>query len=142
MTVANIPGVIKKFERTPWRFQVTFGTPLKQLDNFVSAILADDGDFESATVTIDEIVFEPKNLKNLLSAHSLSPELGHDWSITVDEKLKARALLKTALSDWINFAFDEYTTFYANTKSNLNQVKQRLSGNGFKEILNYQRKLS
>lgn len=155
MTVANTPGAIKKFKRTPWRFQVTFATPLKQLDAFVSAILGHDGEFESAIVTIDEIVFDAKNLNGLLSANSLSAELSHDYSISVDGKASVRELLKTALSDWIDFAFvpmpkpfvifadhDEFATFYANTKSNLNQAKQSLLANGFREILDYQRQLS
>ena len=154
MTIVNTPGAIKKFKRTFSGFQLTFGTPLKQLDRFVSAILADDGDFEGASATVDEIVFEPKNLKSLLSAHSLSAEFGSDWSISAEGKTQARELLKAALSDWVDFAFvpvpkpfvvyadhDEYTTFYANTKSNLNRVRQALVANGFKEIPAYQREL-
>lgn len=61
-------------------------------------------------------------------------------------------LLEAALGDWVNFTFvpkpkpfviyadhDEYTTFYANTKSNLNGVVQALSGAGFEKVPDYQR---
>lgn len=154
MTLSNTPGAIKKFGRTPWRFQATFRAPLKQLDLFVAAILADDGGFEKGTVTIGEVVFDPKNLKFLLAANSLSAELGNDWSISADGKMQVRELLKAALADWVDFSFiptpkpfviysdhDEYSTFYADTKSNLNGVVQVLLANGFKQVPDYQREL-
>jgi hypothetical protein len=63
-------------------------------------------------------------------------------------------LLHTAFSDWFDFLFvptpkpfviyadhDEYTTFYANTRSNLNRVVQALSAKGFEEIAEYKRQL-
>lgn len=152
MILSNTPGKIKKFGRTPWRFQATFKSPLKELDLFVSTILREDGGFTNGSVTIDGIVFEPKNIKILLAANSLSVELAHDWSITADGKIQVRELLKAAFSDWMDFLFvptpkpfviyadhDEYATFYANAKSNLNLVTQALLNNGFKQIQEYQR---
>ena len=152
MTLSNTPGLIKKFGRTSWRFQTTFATPLKELDSFVSTILAGDDRFEKGTVTIDGYVFDPKNLKHLLTAKSLSGELGRDWSITADSPMEAHELLKAALPDWVDFLFilmpkpfviyadhDEYTTFYANTKSNLNRVSQPLLKNEFQQIPDFQR---
>ncbi len=152
MTLSNTRGLIKKFGRTSWRFQTTFGTPLKDLDSFVSAILADDGEFAKGTVTIDGYVFEPNNLKRLLVAKFRSDEFGHDWTISADGKKGVRELLKAALSDWVDFLFipmlkpfviyadhDEHTTFYANTKSNLNRVTQPLLKNGFQQIPDFQR---
>jgi hypothetical protein len=63
-------------------------------------------------------------------------------------------LLEAALSDWIDFIFvptpkpfviyadhDEFTTFYANTKSNLNPVVEALSARGFKRVQDYERDL-
>ena len=152
MTLSKTPGQIKKFCRTPWKFQTTFGTPLKNLDSFVSTILADEAGYRQGTVTIDSVVFEPKNLKSFLTANSLPPEYGHDWSITVEGLNQVRQLLRTTLLDWVDFVFvptpkpfviyadhDEFTTFYANTKSNLNRVVQPLLANGFKHIADYQR---
>ena len=154
MTLSKTPGLIKKFCRTTWKFQVTFGTPLKNLDSFVSTILADDGGFEKGSVTIDAVIFEPKNLKSILAANSLPAEYGHDWSIAVEGKTQVRELLRAALSDWVDFAFvpmpkpfviyadhDEYTIFYANTKSNLNRAVQPLFAAGFEQISDYQRQL-
>ena len=105
-------------------------------------------------MTIDEYVFEPKNLKQLLATKYLPDQLGHDWSIAADGKKELHDLLKAALSDWLDFWFvpapkpfviyadhDEYTTFYANTKSNLNRVAQPLLINGFKQIRDFQREL-
>ena len=153
MTLSHTPGQVKKFGRTPWRFQTTFKTPLQQLDAFVFAILVDDGGFQHGSVTIDGIIFEPKNLNALLAMNNLPPDIARDSSIAVDGSIQLRELLKTALSDWIDFWFiptpkpfviyadhDEYTTFLANTKSNLNRASQSLLKNGFEQVQNYQRK--
>jgi hypothetical protein len=135
MTITNTPGVLSKFERTTWGFQTTFSTPLKNLDSFVSTILPDAVGFEKGTVTIDEIVFEPRTLNALLDGNPASSELSRDWSIYAEGKVRVRELLQATLSDWIDFLFvptpkpfviyadhDEYMTFYANTKSNLNRI--------------------
>ena len=56
------------------------------------------------------------------------------------------------MSDWVDFVFipepkpfviyadhDEYITFYANTKSNLNRVADALLAQGFKSVQNFER---
>jgi hypothetical protein len=152
MTIANTPGIIKKFKKGSWGFQTTFATPLKDLDNFVSTILSANAP-EEGSVTIDKIVFEPKNLTTLLSTNSLPTEIQHDWSLAAKGNEPVHKLLRTAFSDWVDFLFiptpkpfviyadhDEYTTFYANTKSNLNGVADALLAKGFKQVSNYQRK--
>ena len=63
-------------------------------------------------------------------------------------------LLHATLSDWVDFLFvpapktfviyadhDEYTTFYANSRSNLNRVTESLLTQGFEEVSGYQRRL-
>jgi hypothetical protein len=63
-------------------------------------------------------------------------------------------LLHTAFTDWFDFLFvptpkpfviyadhDEYTTFYANTRSNLNRVVEALVAQGFEEVAEYRRPL-
>ena len=63
-------------------------------------------------------------------------------------------LLHAALSDWMDFLFvpspepfviyadhDEYTTFYAHSRSNLNHIAEPLAAQGFKEISGYIRQL-
>jgi hypothetical protein len=153
MTISNTSGIIEKFKRTVWSFQTTFATPLKDLDNFVSTILSANNSFEESSVTIGQIVFEPKNLIALLSTHSLPTEFQPDWTFAAKGKKQVHELLRAALSDWVDFLFiptpkpfviyadhDEYTTFYANTKANLNRVADVLLTKGFKQISNYQRK--
>ena len=152
MIASHIPGTIKQFGRTIWRFQQTFGTPLKDLDRFVSTILSADPMIEEACVTIDQVVFEPKHLITLLSSNSLPTNYGHDWSFNVTGKQQVHELLKTILADPVDFFFiptpkpfviyadhDEYITFYANTKSNLNRAVNPLSDKGFKLIKDFQR---
>jgi hypothetical protein len=144
-------GAIKKFKRTSWRFQETFQTPLKDLDRFVSTILLRQEKVEQAHVIIDQIVFEPKNLNALISNNE-TKSLSKDWSLLATHKEEVQILLRAALADWVDFAFipspkpfviygdhDEYTTFYANTKSNLNSVVSVLIESGFKQVTNWQR---
>jgi hypothetical protein len=151
MNVSLTPGAIKKFHRTPWRFQQTFQTPLKDLDRFVASILSADESIESGVVVIDRYAFEPQSLKTLLG--NPTQALGHDCSISTAGRDEVRKLLRTTLSDWIDFVFipspkpfvifadhDEYATFYANTKSNLNRVVSVLSEKGFRQIKGWQRR--
>lgn len=63
-------------------------------------------------------------------------------------------LLQAAFTDWFDFVFvptpkpfviyadhDEYTTFYANTRSNLNRVLTTMSAQGFDQIPEHTRQL-
>jgi hypothetical protein len=131
---------------------MTFLTPVKDLNNFVSTILSTNGPFEEGSVTIAQIVFEPRNLIVLLSNYSLSKEFQNDWSLLAEDEKQVHELLRTALSDSVDFLcvptpkpfviyadHDEYTTFYANTKGNLNQPVNALLAKWFKPVLNYQR---
>jgi hypothetical protein len=82
----------------------------------------------------------------------LPPEKGHESSMTADGELGAEALLLAALGDWVDFVLvpvpkpfviyadhDEYTTFLASTKSNLNRVVQPLAAAGFQKVPDYER---
>ena len=151
MTISTTAGAMKKFRRTPWRFQETFQTPLKDLERFVAAILSANEDIKQACVVIDQIVFEPKTLKALLPADHMEL-LIQDCSLAAMSRPEIHKLLRAALADWIDFAFipsprpyviyadhDEYTTFYANTKSNLSRVIAPLSKQGFRQVIGWQR---
>ncbi|HUR45435.1 MAG TPA: hypothetical protein VMZ27_06090 [Candidatus Saccharimonadales bacterium] len=143
MTLVKTPGALKKFIRTPWRFQQTFQTPLQDLERFVSVIMAANP-AQTATVTIQEIVFECDTLNASLG---VAPgTLRHNDSITASDG-EAGKLLFQCLSGWIDFLYtpspkpfiiyadhDEYATFYANTKSGLNQVIIPLRDAGFKIV--------
>jgi hypothetical protein len=152
MTISNTPGVIKKFKHASWSGQMTFRTPLKKLEVFVPAILSANEPLKIASVTIDQYVFEPKNLQALISKHMLSDPLVRDTTLTVEGHDRVSELFRTALSDWVDFLFapvlklfviyadhDEYSTFYANTKSNLERIRLSLLSKGFNEATNYKR---
>lgn len=154
MKLSQSQGSLKRFRRTPWRFQQTFHTPLKNLRPFVGSIASALEPLSGGCVTIDQVVFEPKHLTRLLAEHSLPAEYGHDWSLTAEDQGETEALLEAALGDWVDFVFvpipktfviyadhDEYLTFYANTKSNLNRVVQALAAKGFAIIPGYERDL-
>jgi hypothetical protein len=64
-----------------------------------------------------------------------------------------RLLLSAAFGDWVDFLFvpapkpfvvyadhDEYATFFANTKSNLNKVADALTRNEFVAVESYTRR--
>jgi len=154
MKLSQIQGSLKRFRRTPWRFQQTFHTPLQNLQPFVSTIASALEPLRGGCVTIDQVVFEPKHLIKLLAEHCLPVEYGHDWSLPAESQHETEVLLEAALGDWVDFVFvpipkpfviyadhDEYITFYGNTKSNLNRISQVLAANGFKKVSGYEREL-
>lgn len=153
MTVVDAPGVVKQFRKKAWRFQQTFQTPLKNLQAFVKTIVS-GRECDGACLTVDQVVFEPKHLTSLLSGYSIRSHCGRGTSVNARGRDEVVLLLEAALGDWLDFIFipepklfvifadhDEYTTFFANTRSNLNTVVTDLSANGFKAIQNYERRL-
>lgn len=152
MVILEIPGNMKQFRRTAWKFQQTFRTPLKNLGPFVGAILSVCEPLRSSRAILEQIVFQPKHLTELGAKYSISVRLRKDTSIDATNKEESEALLLAALSDWVDFAFvpdpkpfviyadhDEYTTFFANTKSNLNRVVTPLTEQGFRAVADYTR---
>lgn len=154
MNISSTPGVIKKFGRTPWKFQATFVTPSKKLDSFVETIVSANEQMESGTVTIDSIVHDLEKLSVFLNGHLQSKDIQRDFSFVAEGTERVKELLIAAFSDWINFLFipmpkpfviyadhDEFATFYANTKSNLNSVVEPLLEKRFKQVINWRRQL-
>lgn len=107
---------------------------------------------EKGIIVMDGYVIEPKNLRKLLSANPQSMNFTHDWSIESTSIKSIKELLFATFQDWIDFAFiptpqpfviyadhDEYTTFYAMIKSNLNRVVQPLLAQGFTQIKDFTR---
>jgi hypothetical protein len=154
MKMSETPGALKQFRRTPWKFQQTFQTPLKNLRKFVTTIVLAIQPFEAGRLTIEQVVFEPKHLISLLTSCTIPPRYEHGLSVTAVGRQEAEALLQAGLSDWIDFIFvpepkpfviyadhDEFTTFYAHTRSDLNQVVTALLAQGFEPVLNYERRL-
>jgi hypothetical protein len=133
-----------------FKFQETFRTPKDDQHRFVRAILSALEPSEAVIRTIDEIVFEPVRLNTLLARLGIPAlRMGntssmHDCSIELWGQEDVQNVLECALADAVNFAFvprprrfmiysdhDEYTTFFAATKSNLKGVCGALSQQGF-----------
>jgi hypothetical protein len=152
MIISESPANLKHFRRTVWKFQKTFKTPLKNLAPFAAAIMTASEPLQSSQVIIEQIIFEPQHLTALLSRYSVAAELRDGLAITAMDKEESQALLQAVLSDWVDFVFvpspkpfaiyadhDEYTTFFANTRSNLNRVVKPLAEQGFQAITDYTR---
>jgi hypothetical protein len=155
MTLSENPGTLKRFCRTQWRFQQTFCTPLKNLRPFVATIVSAIDSLESGCATLDQVVFESKNLIALMKRHSLPVSHGRETAVTATGSPEVEELLEAILGDWVDFLFvptpkpfviyadhDEYTTFYANTKSNLHLVVEPLLSKGFEAVKEYERRFS
>ena len=143
---------LEKFRRSPWEFQQTFETPLKNLDSFVKAILSAVEAVQSGSFSIDQVVFEPTDLISLLESHSIRPEYRHGLCLIAEAQSEVEQLLRTVLSEWIDFLFvpqpesfaifadhDEYSTFYAHNRANLDRLASALSEQGFKAVTDYER---
>jgi hypothetical protein len=152
MTVTVTPGALKKFRRTPWRFQQTVERPdARDLERFVSTIFAAHGYIQTATVTIDEAVF---NTDRMCALCPSGTELSHDTSLAAESPEEAKTLLVAALWDLPDFVcipkptpfvlyadHDNWITFYSNTKGHLNHVIEPLASHGYKLVENWQREL-
>jgi len=148
------PSALEKFRSVAWEFQYTFETPLKTLPAFVSTIVGAGGAWKSANVTLELVVFEPQKLIALLKKSSILPRYERGVTLTAEGREEIEALLCAVLGDWIDFIFvptpesfviyadhDEFTTFYAHTRSDLNRVTDALLHHGFKPEPDYERHL-
>lgn len=152
MNATATPGTLKKFRRTPWRFQQTVELPgPNDRDRFISTIIAALDGLESAAVTIDNIVFNTERMAALCSS---AVTLTHDTTILAQSPEEMRTLLLAAFDDGPDFIciptpkpfvfysdHHDLTTFYANTKSNLNRVIAPLASQGYRLVRDWQREL-
>jgi hypothetical protein len=145
------PGEINRFRLNPWQFQQTFKTPLKDLNRFVTTFLAPFS-LQKGAISTDEVVFEPKNLLQLLANNSLSVRDQYHLTIQAEGQGAIADLLQAALGDWVDFVFvpspevlaiyadhDEYATFYTRDDATLKNVVQGLEKSGFEVVLDYTR---
>ncbi|MCL4177148.1 MAG: hypothetical protein KJ072_05325 [Verrucomicrobia bacterium] len=152
MTATPTPGAIKKFRRTPWRFQQTVERPdAGELERFVSTIITAHGGLEAATVTIDSVILDTVRMSALCPDGAA---LTHDVSLVAQSPAEAKALLCAAFWDGPDFIciptpkpfvfyadHDDWITFYANTKSHLNHVIEPLASHGYKLVKKWEREL-
>jgi hypothetical protein len=148
------PEEIRRFRVNPWPFQQTFKTPLKELNRFVTTFLAPFS-LEKGAMSTDEVVFEPKDLLQLLANNSLLVQDQHHLTIQAEGQQAVANLLQAALGDWVDFVFvptpevlaiyadhDEYTTFYTRDEAILKNVVSSLEKSGFEIVLDYTRGFS
>jgi hypothetical protein len=137
----------------PWEFQLTFETPLTKLETFVKTIVSSAGPIQGASLTIDLVVFEPRTLIDMLARYSIPPICDRGLCLAAAGQLEVEELLVTVFSEWIDFLFvpepasfaiyadhDEFTTFYAHSRLNLDRLVVALSEQGFKMEASYQRR--
>ena len=72
MQLSDTSRAVKQIRKASWKFQQTFKTPLNNLQPFVAAILL-TASTETACITIEQAVFEPKHWIDLLTRYSLPP---------------------------------------------------------------------
>ena len=148
------PGAIRQFRDTPWEFQQTFKTPLKDLHRFVTTFLAPFS-FERGVVSTGEVIFEPKHLRHLLANNSLPVQDQYHLTILAEGQQAVADLLQAALGDWVDFVFvpspavvaiyadhDEYATFYARDDATLKNLASDLEESGFALVHDYTRRSS
>ena len=154
MRLSEATGTLKRFRKTPWKFQRTFKTPISNLQPFLTTIVTASPGFKAATVTVVQAVFEPENLNELLTRYSIPLNYDRGLSLVAADRQEAEALLLAALSDCVDFLFipdpksfaiyadhDEFATFYGQTRSNLNRAVSALSGKGFEFVPDYEIRL-
>jgi hypothetical protein len=133
--------------------QRTFRTPLDRLESFVSSLLQGDPPFISASLIVQQVVFTPTRLDQLLSRYDLPVDHSKSRAIVAETARETTALLNAALAEWVDFYFlpvpqrfilyadhDEYTTVYAGAEATLLQMAEALTGAGFSEVSGYLRK--
>jgi hypothetical protein len=156
MKLSEAGQEIERFRKNPLKHQRTFQTPLKDLPRFLATILS-PFHLEHGVLTVELVVFEPKNLLGLLASHSLSAEsVPAEYfmhvTITAAGREEVASLLEAALGDSVDFIFvptpapftifaehDEFTTFFSNEDSDLSILASALVDNGFRAITGYTR---
>ena len=103
-----------------------------------------------ASVTIDQIIFEPKSLLELLMTRGIHTEDLMDANIRATGHADVLALLESRLSDWVDFLFvpspnrfvlyadhDEWTTIFATNEVDLASMSAAMCSGSFEMITNY-----
>ncbi len=152
ITLNPQPAVeIEQFRCEPFCLQQTFVTPLQDLPRFVSTLISlfDPG---TGFLSIDQVVFEPKNLLVLAMRNEII--IGDQWhlNLTASGKKDIGELLEAASGDWVDFLFvpipqtfaiyadhDEYTTFFVKEEDTLNLLTSKLCEAGFQIVGEYRR---
>jgi hypothetical protein len=135
-----------RLREAPFPFQTTYVTPLKELPDFVSTILARFTVADGA-VWIEQIVFEPRELIWYLRGRGFVSDEGklNRAILHAESRAEVAELLECVLGQWTDFAFipspkefaiyadhDEYTTIFVSTAEVLNRLNTEMENKGFK----------
>ena len=154
LTITKSPGAIKRFRRTPWRFQQTVEIPEgDEIARFVTSLIGVHIGIEQATVTVAEIIFHTARMDAVLGSLA-AEQLTRESAVTAKGRAAIEQLLIAAFWDGNEFIVvptpkpfvmyadhDGWVTFYANTKSNLNHIIGPLVSDGFKLVKDWAREL-
>jgi hypothetical protein len=152
MTPPQALEVLEQFRENPWEFQQTFETPLRNLPPFVARIMSAGGPLRGGSLVIELVVFEPRNLIDMLAAYAIPPKYGRGFCLRAEGQQEVEELLRVVLSDWVDFLFlpepqtfaiyadhDEFTILFAHTQADLARVAEPLADDGFKVEAEYVR---
>src|SRR5687768_916561 len=105
MMVTQTAGAVKKFRRTPWRFQQTVKRPeASDLGRFVSTITTAHAYIANGTVIIDAVIFGTERMTALCPVDQVFP-LTRDSSISMESAEELHAVLVAAFMDGPDFIF-------------------------------------
>ena len=123
---------------------------MRALPRFTNLLVESIGGCRCGTVIVDSCSSDGTNTRRLLAGAGLLDQLLHDTSLVAETSLEVSTLLVAAFGDYLDFAFvpspkpfvfyadnDEYITFFANNRSNLNAVTRPLAAAGFETVEYY-----
>jgi len=149
-------NALKKLRKASWKFQQTFQTPPRgeNLSGFVATIISASPSPGCGSFTLGDAVVFTDHLIAFFAKHSLAPTCRSGTTLTITSRQEAEGLLLAAFSDTLDFLFaperkpfvlyadhDQFTTFFAQKRSNLNRIVEPLVHNGFDLKSDYQRLL-
>jgi hypothetical protein len=92
-----LPKELERFRAAPWESQQTYKTPLKDVERFVSTFLAPYS-VQKGAVSTDQVVFEPRNVLELLQGRSVSLEDLYKFALVAEGKEEVAVLLVAVCS--------------------------------------------
>ena len=135
----------KHCRRREWKCQTTCITPLKRLPWYTAVLVEQLRPFDRALLVIDQVVFDVPPVLKKLRRHAGERRSVHDApGHAFENEVEAfRAVLKAALSDWVDLRalfspsdhalwadHDEYTTFFSESSGKIAEVRRVLGEAG------------
>ena len=149
-------NALKQLRKAFWKFQQTFQTPASgpSLRSFVSTFVSATPSPGVGSFTIGQAIVFADHLMAFFAKNSLAQISKSGTTVKTTNRDEAEGLLIAAFSDPVDFLYapekkpfvlyadhDQFATFFAQTRSNLNRIVDVLLGNRFKQIPDYQRQL-